>query len=293
MPRLGDLAGGGEVHRLDVSSVYKREWLMSGDYNQKLFFAKIRPYEEIIDSFLELEKKNLTEIKEKPELAALLQVALANDMLNLASNYLVISGVSEAVMSSKNAVALDNARKSLYKSIIYLEKTVTNFVDAPFSDYEEKLAEIDSIDANKRYFLIRKMGLTLELVKNAYGRKSRWRWPLVEMEGRFAAVAKNIINLRKAVENRDPRSSSYEATVYHTRLVKRILTQAAYSYHEKFEFNSSDLADLRKGINLLYALRRFNIVLGDRGDAEELKKKLDKWNAKYDNNQRKGLGTGS
>ncbi|MCL1991957.1 MAG: hypothetical protein FWG66_03305 [Spirochaetes bacterium] len=266
---------------------------MSGDYNQKLFFAKIRPYEEIIDSFLELEKKNLTEIKEKPELAALLQVALANDMLNLASNYLVISGVSEAVMSSKNAVALDNARKSLYKSIIYLEKTVTNFVDAPFSDYEEKLAEIDSIDANKRYFLIRKMGLTLELVKNAYGRKSRWRWPLVEMEGRFAAVAKNIINLRKAVENRDPRSSSYEATVYHTRLVKRILTQAAYSYHEKFEFNSSDLADLRKGINLLYALRRFNIVLGDRGDAEELKKKLDKWNAKYDNNQRKGLGTGS
>ncbi|MDR0403617.1 MAG: hypothetical protein LBH35_08535 [Treponema sp.] len=243
---------------------------------------KIKPYRDVIVNIGAREKSLLLVIQKDPGNSAFKRLALAEEMLNLASYHILISLVSQSRLRVKEENALNDGRKALYKGVIYLEEAVSNYVDAPYSDYEEKLAEIASMDAAKRYLLIRKMGLAIQLLENAYGDNTKWRWSFVELEGRFAAVAKNIIDLRNAVANTDPRSPNYEPTVYHLRMIKKLLMQAADRYREKYELSTNRIDDFKQGINFLSALRRIHILLGDREEVETVKKKLDIWSAKLE-----------
>ncbi|GHV96460.1 hypothetical protein AGMMS50293_27800 [Spirochaetia bacterium] len=252
------------------------------DDDRHKYFEKISGYKTAADSLLKLEKNILMVIKKDPGGAAFKRLSLTDEMLNLASNYITISGVSQSVLKVKNEDALNDGRKSLYKSVIYLEEIVSNLIDAPYSDYEEKLTEIQSVDAARRYLLVRKMGLAIELLEHAYGDNTKWKWAFVELEGRYAAVTKNILDLRNAVANTDPRSPNYEPVMYHLRLVKRLLMQAADRYREKYELSTNRIDDFKMGITFLSSLWRIHAVLGDREEAETVKKKLDIWAAKLE-----------
>ena len=256
--------------------------LKTSNSKQSNFSEKIKPYKEAVSSLLEVEKKILAEIKNDPSTAPLKHFALADEMLNLASNYFVINGISEAVNKLKKMDAINDARQALIKSFACLETITYAFADAAYSEYEKKLEGIASIDAGRRYYLIRKMGLTLELLKNAYGQTSKWKWFFVELEGRYATVAKNIINLRNAASINDPDSPDYEPTLYHLRLAKKSLMVAADAFRDKYELSTNELNDLRTGMNFLSALRRLNLMLGDKEGAEVAKKKYDVWSSKYE-----------
>jgi hypothetical protein len=251
------------------------------------YFERIKPYKETVDKILKQEQAVLMEIKKDRTGAAFKRIALVDEMLNLTSNYMVLNGISQSVLKVKNEDALNDGRKSLYKSIIYLEEIVSNYVDAPFSDYEDKLAEIESLDAARRYLLIRKLGLAIQMLEDAYGDNTKWKWSFVELEGRFAAAAKNILDLRNAVANTDPRSPNYEPTVYHLRMIKKLLMQAADRYREKYELSTNRIDDFKQGIIFLAALRRLHIILGDRDEAETVKKKYDIWSAKLESDSKK------
>lgn len=244
------------------------------------YSERIGSFRQAIDGLLKSEKETLVLIRAENEDSAMTRIALAEDMLNLASNYIIMSGVSDVVLGIRNEEALNDARKSLYKCIIYLEGTVSNYVDVPFSDYEDRLARIASLNTAGRYLLIRKLGLTIQLLKDAYGDHSKWKWSFVELEGRFAAVAKNILDLRKAAANTDPRSSEYEPTVYLIRLIKKLLSQAADRYREKYELSTRNTEDLKMGILFLSALRRMQSLLGNRNEVELTRKRMDVWETK-------------
>jgi hypothetical protein len=251
------------------------------------YFERIKPYKETVDKILKQEQATLMVIKKDHTGAAFKRITLVDEMLNLTSNYMVLNGISQSVLKVKNEDALNDGRKSLYKSVIYLEEIVSNYVDAPFSDYEEKLAEIESVDAARRYLLVRKLGLAIQMLEDAYGDNTKWKWSFVELEGRFAAAAKNIIDLRNAVANTDPRSPAYEPTVCHLRMIKKLLMQAADRYREKYELSTNRVDDFKQGINFLAALRRLHIILGDREEAETVKKKLDIWSTKLESDLKK------
>jgi hypothetical protein len=247
-----------------------------------LYLEKIKGYREHIAAFLQQEKTILTAIRQEPENASVKQLVLVDEMLNLTSYYILISAISQSMLKNRNEDALNDGRKSLYKSIIYLEGIVSNRVDAPFSDYEDKLVPLEPINAARRYLLIRKMGLCIDLLENAYGDNTKWRWAFVDMEGRYAAAAKNILDLKKVVVNTDPQSPFYEPTVYHLRLVKGLLAQAADRYREMYELSTRRFGDFSMGIHFLGALRRIYILLGNREEAEVVKKKIDIWSAKLE-----------
>ena len=251
------------------------------------YLDRIKPYKAAIDAILKLEKDIGQLIINEPQNSVFNRLNLADEMLNLTSNYLIINGVSQSVLKIKNEDALNDARKTLYRSVIYLEDIVSNLVDAPFSEYEEKLAGIVSIDEAARYLFARKMGLTIELLENAYGDNTKWKWSFVELEGRYAAVVKNLLNLRNAVANTDPRSPDYEPTVYHIRLIKRLFLQAADRYRGKYELSTGRIDDFKQGINFLSALRRLHIMLGERDEADIVKKKFDIWTVKLEADIRK------
>lgn len=246
------------------------------------YYEKIKPYKASIQNLLKREGMLLQAVKKDPSTAAFKRIMLADEMISLASNYIIQSGISLSMLKLRSEEALNDGRKSLYKAIIYLEEVVSPLVDAPYSEYEGRLGEITSIDAAKRFSLVRKMGLAIQLLEAAYGDNTKWRWAFVEMEGRFAAVAKNIIDLKNAVSNTDPRSPDYEPTIYHLRLMKKLLAQAADRYREKYELSTNRIDDFKMGLHFLNALKRVHILLGDRSDAETIKKKADIWSTKLE-----------
>ena len=247
-----------------------------------LYQQKIKPYHEKIDGIKAREKSMLLGMQKDPTDITLKRLTLVEEMLNLASYQIIIDAVSKSRLKTKDENILNDGRKTLYKAVIYFEEAVSNYVDVPFADYEEKLAGIASLDAAHRYRLVRKMGLTINMIEDAYGDNTKWRWTFVELEGRFAAVAKNILDLKNAVSNTDPRSPNYEATVYHLRMIKKLLNQAADRYREKYELSTSRVDDFKQGINFLGSLRRIHVLMGERDDAETVKKKLEIWSAKLE-----------
>ena len=249
-------------------------------YTKDKNIEQINAYRTAIETILKQEQETLVLIRSNSPDAALKRLALADSMLNIASNYIVMDGVVQSVLKVKNEESLNEARKAVYKSIIYLEEIVSNLIDAPYSDYEEKLEDIDSVTPAQRYLLVRKMGLTVELLENAYGDNTKWKWTFVDMEGRYATVAKNIINLRDVVINSDFESEHYEPTVRHLALIKKLLSQAADRYREKYELSTNRIDDFKMGITYLSALRRLCIVTNDPNEAATTKKKLDIWNVK-------------
>jgi hypothetical protein len=259
----------------------------TNDLTRQLYDEKVKTYVTMTKSLLDIEKKLLLGSKKNTPEDALQRLTLADEMLNLTSNYIAISGISQVILKSKNEEVLNDARKSLYKAVIYLEEAVSNYIDAPFSDYEEKLNLLESFDENQRYQLIRKMGLAIDLLEHAYGDNSKWRWTFVEMEGRFATVSKNILDLRHVMEYSTFESPYYDSTVYHLRLIKRLLVQSADRYREKYELSTGQIPDFKTGIQYLGSLRRLHILLAESEDAEEVKKKIAIWKTKLEADHKK------
>ncbi|MCL2196310.1 MAG: hypothetical protein FWB77_01715 [Treponema sp.] len=259
----------------------------TSDSDRQMYFEKVKIYVSMTRALLDTEKKLSVEARKNTPQAPLQKLTLADEMLNLASYYIAINGMSQAVLKNKNEEALNDARKSLYKAVIYLEEVVSNLIDAPFSDYEEKLAVIESFNPNQRFALICKMGLAIDMLEQAYGDNSKWRWTFVELEGRFAAVAKNIVDLKNIYVNASPGAEFYDASVYHLRLIKRLLSLSADRYREKYELSTGQTLDFKTGINFLAALRRMHIVLAENEESQEIKKKLTIWTTKLETDLKK------
>jgi len=257
------------------------------DQDRAVYREKVKIYVAMTKALLDTEKKLLVEARKNTPQSPLQKLALADEMLNLTSYYIAINGMSQAVLKNKNEEALNDARKSLYKAVIYLEEVVSNYIDAPFSDYEEKLLMIESYNQDQRYNLICKMGFAIDMLEQAYGDNSKWRWTFVDIEGRFAVTAKNILDLKKVYENMAPGAEYYDSTVYHIRLVKKLMSQAADRYREKYELSTGQVLDFKTGINFLGALRRLHIVLSENEESNEVKKKHAIWAAKLETDQKK------
>ncbi|MDR2484268.1 MAG: hypothetical protein LBD55_02605 [Treponema sp.] len=252
----------------------------SSDGERLHYIEKIKPYKLAVDNILKWEKQVLNELRQEDADPVLKRLALVDGMLNLASNQIILNCISQVLLKKNNEDALGEARKSINKSLSYMEDLVSGYVDAPFSDYDEKVSALESINSEQRYRLIRKMGLTIQLFEGSFRDNSKWKWTFIEIDGRFAAVTKNILDLKKINANMDPRSPNYEATVYHLRLVKKLLNDAADRYRERYELSTNHINDFQASLNFMNALRRIHIVLGEGYEAETIKKKLDVWEVK-------------
>jgi len=253
------------------------------------FEAACESYRLKIKSINEKEKSVLAEILKDSTGAEHKKLVLVDDMLNAASLYIAINGLSETILDTKNNEALNEARKILYKAVIYLEEVLSPIVDAPFSDYEERLAVVADTPIEKRYYLVRKLGLAIRLMSDAFGANSKWRWSFVELQGRYSAVAKNFLDMKQVGrEYYDPNTKDYEIVVSYTRLVKKLLDRSASEFRDKYELSSRRLDDMRAAINFLSALRRISLVLNERDEAEDIKKKAAVWKEKMDKDQKEG-----
>ena len=213
-------------------------------------------------------------------------------MIYIATLYIAINNLSVAILGPKDNEALNDARKILYKAIIYLEEIVSSFVDVQYSEIEDKVATIANISIEKRFALVRKLGLAIRLLEDAFGDNSKWKWSFVEINGRFTTVAKNLIDMKQACKDFfEPSSADYENSVLYIRLIKKLLDQSATQYRDRYELSTHRVDDMRLAINYLSASRRVSILIGNSDEAEEIKKKGAVWKGKMDSDQKAGISS--
>ncbi len=254
------------------------------------FTAKMTPHKEAIDKILEKEKNTLATLHKNDPHNGYKNIMLAEDMIHASTIYVIINNLSLELLDTKNTDALNEGRKILYKAIIYLEDTVSNMIDAAYNEYEDRVELISNMPLDKRYQLVRKIGLAIRLIIDGFGDNTKWKWSFVELEGRFATIAKNLLDLKEVSKIYfDPRNPEYDIAVYYLRLVKKLLGQSADGYRDRYELSTHRLDDIRLAINYLAAQRRIHILLGESAEAEEVKKKALVWKSKMEIDQKKGI----
>ncbi len=254
---------------------------------KKRYFEKVKEYKNLIDKIQQREKNILQVANNDDDGGSYQKINLSEERMNLASYYLLLNQVSLSLLGVKNEAFLNDARKSCYQALIYLEEVVSNYLDAPISEYREMLDKVDGLEDEKRYLLVRKLGFTIQSVEDGFGDNSKWRWSFVELEGRLATVAKNILNYKTIVSGMDPRVEGYEARLGHLKMVKQLMQKSADRYREKYELSTSRIDDFKLAISYLAALRRLHIILGESENAEIVKKKADVWKAKMEADEKK------
>lgn len=246
------------------------------------YAEKSKEYKAKIQALEQKEKKLEKQLTSDNPKANFVRLELTNDNLDMISCYVLLNSLSLSLLGVKNEAYLNNARKCCYKSIIYLEEIVTNLIDAPFSEYEDKQKTIAAFDDLQRYNLVRKLGYSIQAIEDEFGANSKWKWSFVELQGRFATVAKNLIDLKGIVSKMDPRVEGYPERVNFLDVVKRMLELAANRYREKYELSTRRLDDMKLAINYLCALKRILSLTGQPNQIDVLKKKIDAWNTKME-----------
>lgn len=256
--------------------------------SRELFEKKSATYKEIIKNIFTQEREMLALIQKESVGEEYKKLILAEEMIYAVSVYLVINTLSVEILGVKNEEALNEGRKTLYKSIIYLEDIVSNLIDSTSADLEDRLAKIENTPLEKRYYLVRKLGLAINLIIDAYGENTKWKWSFIELQGRFTTVSKNLLNMTIASKDYfDGRAPDHDNTFYYIRMLKKLLVKSSDGYRDRYELSTRRSDDMRLGINYLLAYRRLLIVLGDRDEAEDIKKKAQVWKEKMEADSKK------
>jgi hypothetical protein len=251
------------------------------------YFEKVKEHRHIIEAGLAKEKTLLELLQKEEGGAAYKRLHLAEEILDLSSWYLLINTLSVSLLGIKNEDYLLEGRKTLVRALKYVEDVVPAYLDVPFSDYEKNLAEIKDFDIEARYHLFRKFGFAIQSYEEAFGENSKYSWSFIELWGTFAALAKNYIDLKTVVSDLDFNSPARPTLSAQLSLVKNHFQRTADKYREKYELYTNTREDFRKAIAFLSALRRLNIALGDREEAESLKRKIEVWNNKLESDEKK------
>lgn len=222
-----------------------------------------------------------------PQNLAIKRLELANLMMDMISYNIVISDLCRSLTKVKSENHLNEARKLAYKALIYLEDVVSNFIDVPFSEYENRLRYIRGFPDNERLKLMNKLGLCIQMVIDSLGENSKWKWSYTELRGRYTVVLKNIIDLKKYVAEFDPRNPGYQERFMLMAKAKQMLADVADSYRQKYELTSQRLDDMRLAISYLSALKRIHGVLAEPDESDAVKKKIEVWKAKMEDDSRR------
>lgn len=141
----------------------------------------------------------------------------------------------------------------------------------------------------KRLDLMKKLGVAIQMLIDAFGDNSKWKQSFVELRGRFVVVAKNFLDMKQASKDYfDPRSPDYDNTVIYINFLKKMLDKSAMEYRDRYELASRRIDDMRIAINLLIALRRIAMAINDKVLAEEIRKKALVWKTKMEADTRSG-----
>jgi len=240
------------------------------------FNESIKKHRAEIDEAMKKIKTLEKDISSKNDaLSGYRHIIIAGEHLKIVANYCNMNQESMDIMKVKNDNYLNDARKALYQVLMHIEEVVTNFVDIPPSELDERLESIEKMNPKRKYNLLNSIGYHIQLVVDSFGDNTKWKWSFVEIEGRYATIAKNLVDYRQTVANNDPRKPYYVDNLNLMRMVKELLDRASRRYREKYEQATKEAEDAKKSVDYLSALRRIAVLFGDAAEAEKLKRLME------------------
>jgi hypothetical protein len=243
-------------------------------YGEEIAFLK-RKADEVNQQIRHYEQKQT----DNPSLS---KISLASGYVDLVSVHCAMADLSLSLLGFKNESFLDLARKSLYKSIITLESVVSNIIDLPLGENYELLKSLEGFSDGEKLRLVKKLGFTISLLEDRYGKNSKWKWSFVEIGGRYAVVAKNLFDFRSYQEKNDPRTEGFDDRYDYLFLVKDLLIDSSNRYREKYELTDHTPDDMKKAIDSLRALKKIHILFNETGELQNITKRIDLWTQKLD-----------
>lgn len=243
-------------------------------FNEELAYLKHK-IEEITESLKKLD----TDI-EKDSIVN--KIKTASHYIDLVSVYCAMTDLSLSLLGYKNESYLEAGRKSLYKAIIILEGVGSNVIDLPLGENYEILKPLEVLKDEDRLKLARKIGYTISLLQDKYGESSKWKWSFVEIEGRYAVVAKNLFDFRSYQEKNNPDIEGFNERFDYLFLIKELLTKASNRYREKYELTHHSPEDMKKALDSLRALKRIHILFNENIEVQNVSKRIDLWSQKLE-----------
>jgi len=242
-------------------------------YGEEIAFLK-KKADEVNQQIRHYEQKQT----DNPNLS---KISLASGYVDLVSVYCAMTDLSLSLLGFKNESFLDLARKSLYKSIITLESVVSNIVDLPLGENYDLLKSLEGFSDGEKLRLVKKLGFTISLLEDRYGKNSKWKWSFVEIGGRYAVVAKNLFDFRSY-----PRVEGFDDRYDYLFLVKDLLIDSSNRYREKYELTDHTPDDMKKAIDSLRALKKVHTLFNEMGEVQNITKRIDLWTQKLDDDLR-------
>jgi hypothetical protein len=243
-------------------------------YGEEIVFLK-RKADEVNQQIRHYEQKQTDNL-------TLPKIGIASGYVDLVSVYCAMADLSLSLLGFKNESFLDLARKSLYKSIITLESVVSNIVDMPLGENYDLLKSLEGFSDGEKLRLVKKLGFSISLLEDRYGKNSKWKWSFVEIGGRYAVVVKNLFDFRSYQEKNDPRIEGFDDRYDYLFLVKDLLIDSSNRYREKYELTDHTPDDMKKAIDSLRALKRIHILFNEAGEVQNITKRIDLWTQKLD-----------
>ena len=227
----------------------------------------------------EIEKK-IREItlkkKSNPKLEPYYNLEIIAYLFKTIDIYIRMSNLSVNILGIKNNKSLDLAKSNFSKILQLMKEIVGDDVDRDsLKENEEYLERINRLNPRHLYDLAIKIDDTLNNLKNSMGEESKWKWFFVELQAKVAVIARNLINFSDILKYRDPREEFFRTRIEHLRFAKDLLEEAAKQYRTKYELSSKSREDLKKSIDILEALRKIHITMGEANEAEKLKTIID------------------
>jgi hypothetical protein len=207
---------------------------------------------------------------------------IASFFLDLVSIYCAMTDLSLSLLGYKNESYLDAGRKSLYKALILMEGVVSSAIDIPLNENYELLNALGDFSEKEQLRLVRKIGYTISLLEDRYGTNSKWKWSFVEIEGRYAVIAKNLFNFRRYQGKNDPNIEGFDERYDYMLLVKDLLLKSSNRYREKYELTNHSPEDMKKAIDFLRALKRIHILFKENSEVQNVSKRIELWSQKLD-----------
>ena len=247
---------------------------------QKEFKARLP---EIMVRMQRLEKDNKEE--EDKEIIYYRNIAISNLYLDAVEVYCNMIKSYNDFNNKVNETDLKEARELYFKALVSLENVVGKYVSITLTENVELLESIHRLNPKRKLMLIRKFENRLRLLEECYGDMQKYKWHLVEMEGRFTTVAKNLMNF-KELQVGDPRIPYYAENQALLTQIKQYLRKTSEKYRDKYNQTNKEAADMKRAIAYQEALKSICMVLGNPQETENAKKVIDSWNAILDKEEK-------
>jgi len=254
------------------------------------FKEQSQPYREVIKKITEEEQKVLEDRdKAEDDLKPYFAFKISDLYMNEITQYITINEIAQDTMKIKSEDSLDEARKSIYKILIEMEKITSSVIDLQLNEIVEFQKKFSEITDEERYNFSQRLFYLIDKCEEGYGDNSKWKLSFVEIRGRSTNVIKNILDYLKLHKFNDPRSEGFNERRKLKKMVEDSLIETANAYRKKYEIAGHSAEDMKVGMNLLKALARIYIVDRNEAAKDKIKKTIALWKKKMedDSKQRK------